>query len=400
MTNSFKILFMVELLHDFYKDGKCTDFKFIPAEDTRKLLVNYKALCKAIGNKLIVLMKTDEAGKPFIQPKATDRFTFYMELTKPLFMTVSNLDLNALAKKRFYFTNLHQNKVSIAVNKDLLYLTKQIENHHPATVYHPGNLVAEAGVVYECIQNSTGNTPPDTAFWVSRGKNQYASETDLLNFIPSQYSFPVSPAAAAVNVSVYKLNVANNLFDELTMQQTFSFESPVSEVLTDLSALPEAKYKVVINARDFIVYISNEVVYKNMFAVIDLYNHLPDGNDFAFADGTGKLKDQFVGGKNVWLNYSIRFANRLAFWKYLIPKKGVQAIDSNPEYTFSGNANPADVFISQQPVPLTEQPHEFKLSLFQPVSSEPPLAPNPDVNASGMLTKSGSDYYCNIYLNY
>ena len=69
MTTSFKILFMAEVMHDFYKDGKCSDFRFIPTEETSRLLVNYKAICKTIGNKLIVLMKTDDAGKPFIKPK-------------------------------------------------------------------------------------------------------------------------------------------------------------------------------------------------------------------------------------------------------------------------------------------------------------------------------------------
>jgi hypothetical protein len=400
MTTSFKILFMAEVMHDFYKDGKCSDFRFIPTEETSRLLVNYKAICKTIGNKLIVLMKTDDAGKPFIKPKSTDKFTFYMELMKPLFMTVSNLELNALAGKRFYFTNLHQNKVTVAVNTDVLYLSKQIEAYAPAANYLPGNFVKETNVVYECIHASLGNVPPNAAFWISRQKNQYASASDLIQFIPVQNTFPVSPAAASITVSVFKLNLTNNLFDELALQQIFNFETVVTDVLVDLSSLAEAKYKVVINAQEFFVYVSNDAVYKNMFAVADLYNHLPDGNDFAFLDGTGKIKDQFIAGKNVWLNYRIGFANRVAFWKYLIPKKGVQAIDSNPDYTFSGNANPADIFTSQQPIPLVEKPHEFKVTLFQPVSSEPPLAPNPDVNASGMLTKNGSDYYCNIYLNY
>ena len=400
MTSTFKILFMAEVLHDFYKDGRCTDFRFIPTAETGRLLANYKALYKTLGNKLVVLMKTDETGKPFVQPKATDRFSFYMELMKPLFMTVSNLELNALAGKRFYFTNLHQNKVNIAVNQDTLYLSKAMAAHAPATNYQPGDFVKQANVVYECIQASAGNTPPNAAFWVSREKNQYASATDLLQFIPQQHPFPVVPASASINISVFKLNVTNHLFDDLALQQTTNFETAVADVLVDLTSLPEAKYRVKINAQEFMVYISNDAVYRNMFAVVDLYNHLPNGNDFAFLDGAGTLKDQFVAGKNVWLNYNIRFANRLAFWKYLTPKKGVQAIDSNPDYSFSGNANPADFFTSAQPIPLVEEPHEFKLTLFQPVSSEPPLAPNPDVHASGMLTKNGSDYYCNIYLNY
>lgn len=400
MTTTFKILFMVEVLHDFYKDGKCNDFKFIPTAETEALLAGYNALYKMVGNKLVVLMKTDDVSQPFILPGPSDKFSFYMELMKPLFMTVSNLELNDIASKRFYFTNLHQNKVTIAVGNELLYLTKEIENHNNAVNYNPGDLVKEAGVVYECIKASTGNTPPDSSFWVSREKNEFASRSDLIQFIPKQHRFPVAPAASFITVSVFKLNLTNNLFDEIVLQQSFHFESAVSGVLVDLTALPGAKYRVVVNAQEFLVYVSNDAVYKNRFGVVDLYNHLPAGSDFAFLDATGKLKDQFISGKNTWLNYTIRFANRMAFWKYFTFKKGVKTIDSNPDYAFAGNANPAEFFTSQQPIPLTEEPHEFKLTLFSPISSEPPLAPNPDVHASGMLTKNGTDYYCNIYLNY
>lgn len=400
MTTSFKILFMAEVLHDFYKDGKCADFKFIPSEETAKLLANYNALYKTVGNKLIVLMKTDDTGKPFVQPKTTDKFLFYMELMKPLFMTVSNLELNDLASKRFYFTNLHQNKVTIAAGNEQRCITKQVTAFDLAINYKPGDFVNQGNVIYESIKSSTGKTPPDSTFWISREKNQYASKADLIQFISSQHSFSVSPAASSITMTVFSLDTATNDFTVEALKQTFNFESAVDQFSADLSSLPEGKYRITVNANEFMVYISNYAVYNNQFAVIELYNHLPNGNDFAFFDSTGLLKDQFVIGKNVWLNYTIHFANRLAFWKYLIAKKGVKTIDSNPDYAFSGNANPADFFTSQKPIPLTEKPHEFKLTLFHPVSSEPPLAPNPDVHTSGMLTKNGTDYYCNIYLNY
>ncbi len=400
MNTKFKILFMVELLHDFYKDGRCTDFRFIPSAQTAVLLQNYKAMYKTVGNKLVVLMKTDDTGKPFIEPKPTDRFTFYMELMKPLFMTVSNLELGTLASKRFYFTNIHQNEVNIAAGVDVFYLSKAITNHNPATNYLPGDFVFQSGNVYEAIQSSTGITPPNTAFWVSRGKNQYASKEDLLQFVPSQHTFPVVPAAANVTVNVFSFNTATGVFDVPVYHKIFNHESAVQQIAVDFSKLPEAKYRAVVNGTETFIWISNDAVYNNLFGVLDLYNHLPNGNSFAFLDAAGKLKDQLVASKNVWLNYTIRFANKLAFWKYIVPKKGVQSIISVPPGIFTGNASPADFFTSAHPIPLKEIPQDFKLSLFQPVSTEPPAAPNPDVHASGMLSKNGDDYYCNIYLNY
>lgn len=399
MTTTYKILFMAELLHDFYLNGQCADFRIVPSAETALLLTNCKAMYKMTGNKLIVLIKTDSTGKPFIRPAADAKFTFYMELMKPLFITVSNLDVSLLASKRFYFSNLYNNKVVVAPGNELFYLSQTLTAFAATTNYQPGEFAVQGAVVYESIKTSTGVTPPDAVNWVSRTKNQYAAKSDMLQFIPAVHTFTVLPASA-IQVQLFALNTATNVFDVPVFDKQYFYTENVKQVAVDLTHLPKAKYRTVVNGVQAFVYISNEAVYNNLFAVIELFNHLPDGHDFSFFDVAGLTKDKIVAAKNVWLKYSVRFANRLAFWKYIATKKGVEAIDSNPSYSFTGNDNPADYFVSNLPVPLQETPHDFKLTLFQPISPEPPPAPNPNVHASGMLTKSGNDYYCNIYLNY
>ena len=406
MNTSFKILFAIEVLHDFYENGMCADFKLIPTAATKKLLSNYNAIFKTVGNKLIVLVKNNEFSKPFIQPATSDKFCFYLELMNPVFMTISNLDLQNLKAKRFNFTNLYQNKTAVVTN-DFLYLSKQVAAYQPLNIYSPGSLVVHSNEVFECIkQTAAGNAPAaNSIFWMSRNKNQYASTDDLISFIPQQCSFEVLPVSEKVDVQVFKLNLQNNLFDELVLSQTMSFEEPVNKLSVDLTKLDEAKYKVLINGKEFLVYVSNDAVYSNMFGVIELYNHLPNGNDFSFFQGApndGKLKDRIdsATGKNSWLTFSIRFANRFAFWKYFTPGKGVQSIDTVPSNQFNANAIPADFFTSIKPIALKQKPYEFKLNLTRPISREPPLAPNPDINTTGMLTKIDADYFCNIYINY
>ena len=403
MTTTFKILFSVEVLHDFYRESICSDFRFIPDDDTSALLAGCNAMYKTVGNKLIVLIKSDEAGKPFILPKASDRFTFYMELMQPVFMTVTGVDLDALSQKRFYFTNLHQNLVTVSPGNDILYLSEEINGYDPAAPYHTGDFALHNNTIFECIKQSAGGNAPggNSSFWMSRDKSRYASAKDLLQFVPRQFAFPVFPKKSTVQVKVFQLNLTNNLYDELVIDELQHFENDVESVSVNLTTVKEGKYRVLINGKEFSAYVSNDAVYKNMFAVIDLYNHLPNGNAFSFFDATGKLKDDFIGGRNVWLNYTIRFANRLAFWKYRAPKKGVKSIgDDPPADLFTPNADPADLFTSKSPIALREKPHEFKLNLIKAISRDPPLAPNPDINASGMLTRDGEDYYCNIYLNY
>jgi hypothetical protein len=402
MTTSFKILFSIEILHDFYRFEKSVDFRFIPTEPTKQLLRNYNALYKTVGNRLVVLIKTDVTGTPFILPNPEDKFSFFMELLNPTFVNVSNIEYTSLAGQRFYFNNLSANKFANSVAADILYLTKTTEDYNNATNYTPRQFVKQAGDMYESVATSTGNTPPNTAFWIKRNKAQYASEKDLVPFVTARNAFPVSPAATQADVSVFKLNTVNNLFDSKVLDQPQHFETAVNSVMVDMSGLPDARYKVNVNGNPFEVYLSNDAVYGNQFGIIDIYNHLANGNDFALLDAAGKTKDQFVAGKNVWLNYIIRFSSRTAFWKYIVAAKGVKEFDVHPDYSFTGNAAPApsDAFTSNIPIPLKEAAHQIKLTLFHPISSDPPLAPNPDINVSGMLTKSGSDYFCNIFLNY
>ena len=83
---------------------------------------------------------------------------------------------------------------------------------------------------------------------------------------------------------LHQLNTTNGLYDKLVFEQVLNFEESVKTCSLDLSTLQDAKYRVTINAVELMVYKSNEAVYRNMFAVVELFNHLDDGNDFAFLE--------------------------------------------------------------------------------------------------------------------
>ena len=138
--------------------------------------------------------------------------------------------------------------------------------------------------------------------------------------------------------------------------------------------------------------------------MIELFNHLPNGNSFAFyKEGEADVvKDEKIGSKNTWLNYTIRFANRLAYVKYIVPNRGVLEVTSEetPDF-FEAFGNPPQSFKSKQRVPMQQASNEFKVRLKKQITPDPTFpAPNPDINAPGMLSKDETDYYCNIYLNY
>jgi hypothetical protein len=137
---------------------------------------------------------------------------------------------------------------------------------------------------------------------------------------------------------------------------------------------------------------------------MEIFSHYADGTAFSFLDADKKVKDQFPGSTSTWLRYTIRFANRLAFWKYITVRNGVSAIDGGAHSFVLTAAAPGgkNYFTSSKPIPLLETPRQFKVNVDKLSNDDDPLAPNPDPNQSGMLsrTETEKDFYCTINLNY
>src|SRR5688572_2363920 len=102
MTTKYKILFMVELLNEYYSNLQCKDFTIIASEETTRLLRNQHMLYKTVGNKLVVLIKVNTAvsgpdvNTPFVPIGNDQKLLFYLDLQQPVFATVTNLDNTSL----------------------------------------------------------------------------------------------------------------------------------------------------------------------------------------------------------------------------------------------------------------------------------------------------------------
>lgn len=427
MKSRFKILFAVDLRHAYYSNGKCNDFAVVPSEATRKLLKDLQLLYKVFENQLWVLAKVHDAGtdedKPFVDLPQNQKFVFYLQLQQPLFMAVTNIDAKAFETKRFYFSNLSQNKAD-----NILYLSTPITAYNNGVTYVPGMMVfvdpganATVPTVFESIKENpagVGSHAPSATDdrWQQRGRVQYATAADTMSINKSTASFTVNDTATVFNVTAYALNKTDNrTYDQevpLSRQTALSFSETATpaekNVQVDLSALSPGRYRVKINANNFDVYVDDEAASNQTFGIIEIFNHLPATNDFALLDAAGKVKDKVVTGRAQWLTYTISFANRLAFLKYVSLKKGVSGIEDSrhptpAEYTFAPTPvppQPADFFLSNKPVPLLQKSALFNLVLTHPISSEALKAPNPNPADPGMLSQLNNDFFSTVYLNY
>lgn len=406
MNARWRILAQIDLLHDYYADGKCPDFGMVPSAATAQRMSESRLLAKVVENKLLVLVPVDETGKPAVAVPSDLRLVFHLELANTGFLAVSNVDATALRSRRFHFSNVTGNAVGAGPGA-VLNLSRPIPAYDNAAAYVPGDLVRSGLAMHENFQASTGQAPPNGAFWVARGTTQYASKADLIPFKTRIAEFTVATPARAFRILIHGLNPATNDYDLLLREQvvvTSALEAGTA-VQADLSALPAGRYRLDINGEIFEAWFDDEAASRGSFGVIEILNHLPRTDVYSLVDAADQVRE---------VTYAIRFANRRAYWKYVTTLRKVADIRPSADHALpspfvSGSDNPAlpsqkDWFQSLVPLPLSEAPGDNLFDLMLEGETRP--APKPDPRQPGMLTQtfhapSGTyrDNICTIRLN-
>lgn len=389
MLLKYAILLKVEILHDYYNDLRCPDLDWVPSRDTVDALKGHDMLYKSIGNKLILLIKTDDAGKPMIVPDSSLKLCFYVNINNVRFANYTNVNFHPFDATRFYFTNLNQTKVGTS-----LYLSNAIAPYNSTNNYPVGTLSDDgAGNNYEAIKSSSNSNIhnlSDPVYWQPKGTAQYVNNSDGIPLAGDTYLFNTTPGTN-FTVNIYTLNTATNAYDRLLTSNTIHYPAAQSSVPVDLGLLKNGKYRIEVNGSSILVYHDKEAIQQNCFGLVELFNNLPAANDFSWFDAAG-LPKQSV--------YSIRFANRSAIWKYIARSGDVTAIKDNAAvYTFN-NVPASTVFTSSVPIPFREQPLN---SLFLESASLGHVSPvpNPPTDRLSTITQGGDHYFCaEKHLNY
>lgn len=91
----YKLLFRLNISHDYYPDEVCPDFSFEPTRDCKRLLSRYRLVLKTMINGLQVIApfqppsEMDSLEKPFIEFDQDLTLSFYARLNNPNFMNYS-----------------------------------------------------------------------------------------------------------------------------------------------------------------------------------------------------------------------------------------------------------------------------------------------------------------------
>ena len=152
MTISYKTWFSIKVLHEFFNHEIFTDCSIIPASETSKNFFSRTSwLQRFIGDTLYVLIKED-AGKPALGIPADKYFRFYLGCANSFFFNYTDIYPRIGKGYVLYLSNFADNKIGTAPN-----LSKAIpaySSYAAGFIFYPGDLVTDAGNVYECIFQS------------------------------------------------------------------------------------------------------------------------------------------------------------------------------------------------------------------------------------------------------
>jgi hypothetical protein len=359
MTINYKTWFSVKLTHEFFNHDLFTDGLFKPAADTVQFFFSGTTwLQRFIDDTLHVLIKTDENGLPSSPIPSDKFFRFYFFFNNPLFFNYTDIDSRLSKGYILYVSNFANNKINTTLNLSAPIL---LYSSYPSNkTFYPGDLVTDtAGIVYECIFQSTNNLLTNTNFWLKRTKKQYISSADILRTSTANYKNTFATGINSLNATVRGFQAVGNTlaeYDAFTVQQTF--QNPVTNVQFNLSPLQPGRYKIVlsaINASDNSVINVEETIYydptigfNNAAGVVEIFNCISATDDYALQKSGSNVIKETV--------YTIGFANRTAWWNYISKTTAVTSINTTVSgLTFNNSASNEQLFTSNFALPFLEK---------------------------------------------
>src|SRR5258708_4239428 len=193
MLISYKTLFSIELLHEYFNKDVFSDCTILPTNDTRQYFTGDNLLQRFFTNRFYVLIK-DNNGKPF-SPIAPDRvYRFYIHCDNANFFNYTNLDQRIGKGNFLYFSNLVNNKVGTDLN-----LTAPIAPYNSATTYQIEDFIKDPNParndIYEAVQQGSGHALNDLSFWLPRATQHFVSSADVTrqssNIFRYSFSSPI-----------------------------------------------------------------------------------------------------------------------------------------------------------------------------------------------------------------
>lgn len=343
----YRELFTVEILHDYFTDGRARRMLCVPTAAGQKALAEAGLLVKMHLNRLYVFAPTLDGLTPLRAIPPSADFSFYVQPGDPDFFQYTQLPINATDGLRYYFNNLTATTVG-----GVKYLPPKNALFDAAQAYSVGQFVRNGSDdCHECLVNLAPNTADlsNAAQWRKLSKVVYADATHRKAFAGPDLSLPVNPAANDVTVEVFAFNPVSGLCDLPRKTEVYSYEKPVSVQAVSLGLLPEGVYRLSVNGVDHERFVSPPGDWCDQLGVIQIFHHptVPVGN--RLLDGSGQFKSPV---------FTIRMAPLSTLWQYVARTAAVKKVYDETTGGIVFDPSGDRRFCSQLPVRLQEKPYD------------------------------------------
>ena len=389
----YTTLYTIELLHDYFTNGRAGDILFTPTEACAQTLRNIRAFTKTWQNKLYVIVPTHDGTHPAVPLPPQVLFEFYWQPVDARFLTYTEISL--ANGKRLYCQN------AIAAERGgKKYLHPLHSLHNAAQSYSAGSLVSDgSGHCFEALANlSGGNNLGNASQWANRGAVAYLSADQLVTCSSGIPVLNVQPSDTAVHVDLFAFNPLTNFPDTLVRSDNFSHPAPVAAQAIDMRLFPAGLYRAVVNGTaDQFIYLDSSGAWQAEMGIISIYHHatLPAANALT-GPGGELLNPAFV----------IRLAPPAVIWQYKARTTAVKKVEDESGLIQFDAAAPS--FTSKLPIRLQQQAYDKMVLEYNNTSPPDPMKtvvvkklPVPAPGSYEKITKNLTNYrMATVLLNY
>lgn len=414
MSVIYKILFEVQLLHEYYLQNSkgisffeqttdqqradflmeklrqdqyrlLRDWDIQPLPATAVLMKNYhlRLLPTATGFKGAIEVKkvmqgTTLAYTPFVQIPPDTAFRFAIVPRNAGALAFTSMRMRRALPAQYYFSNDNTDNI-----KTFPSLSVPVPVNDNTRQYEQGELAKVGADVSEYL-NKPGTPANDPSQWRKIKGNGFVHEGDRL-LLPFSFQYFFPPTASVTAGAAVLESISGNA----SLQQSFTSTSILSQVKLDFSGpLPDKTlpgdgwYNLKVTGDNnftaqHLVYVSRSEMYRaGNIGVVDLRVNTA-GGDFAMldADGTLKTKLQQNGTKIPHTIYELRFRSRNSYWRYS-PQHGQTLVFSNHANTLLSVADGNGARTTKEPWPFSFNNRLFPVTENN-ITNYEQLLPNP-----------------------
>ncbi len=108
----YKQLFELRIIHEYYQNQICPDFRLEPTAECQHILSGYRLIIKNQVNGIVVIAPVDSESKPWIELAENLQFSFILKLKNEEFIDFTELDWKPVNNVIYQFTNKNHIEVS------------------------------------------------------------------------------------------------------------------------------------------------------------------------------------------------------------------------------------------------------------------------------------------------